>query len=181
MAGYYKEPTLTAAAFTADGWLRTGDKGRLDADGFLTITGRVKDIFKTAKGKYVAPAPIEGAFASNSDIDQLCLVGMNLTQPMMVLTLVPGAQVKPQEELERRLAAEMEALNNTLEDHEKIAKLLIAQDTWTIDNGFMTPTMKVKRNVVEQYYGPMIENEARNRETVVVWSTTGTPSRRTPS
>jgi long-chain acyl-CoA synthetase len=174
MSGYYKEPEQTTAAFTDDGWLRTGDKGRLDADGFLSITGRVKDIFKTAKGKYVAPAPIEAALARNADIDQLCMVGMNLTQPIMVVTLTPDAQRKLRAVLESTLVADMESVNAVLEDHEKIAKLLIASETWTIDNGFMTPTMKVKRNVVEERYNMLIEEEAQNRKSVVVWGRTTT-------
>ncbi|MGO4780973.1 hypothetical protein AB4084_36385, partial [Lysobacter sp. 2RAB21] len=96
------------ACFTDDGWLKTGDKGRVDEDGYLYITGRLKDIFKTQKGKYVAPAPIEGALARNTDIDQLCLVGAGLTQPVMLLTLAAQARGKPRAQLESELRAEME-------------------------------------------------------------------------
>jgi len=169
MAGYYKDPERTAEAFTADGWLRSGDKGRLDEDGYLYITGRVKDIFKTAKGKYVAPAPIEGALARNTDIEQLCLVGMNLSQPLMMVTLAACAGAKPRADLERQLVADMESVNAALEDHEKIAKLVVAREAWTIDNGMMTPTMKVRRNMVEERYHPLISSVAADRKTAIAW------------
>jgi len=166
MAGYYKAPDLTQAAFTPDGYLRTGDKGRVDKDGFLYITGRVKDMFKTAKGKYVAPAPIECAFARNTDIDQLMLVGSGLTQPILIVTLTEDARRRPRADVERRLTADMEAVNATLEPHERIGKCVILQDTWSIDNGLMTPTMKVRRNVVEQRYGHLIEREMQTRNAI---------------
>jgi long-chain acyl-CoA synthetase len=150
--GYYKDAEKTRELFTADGYLHTGDKGRVDKDGYLYITGRVKDIFKTLKGKYVAPAPIEGAMARNTDLDQLCLVGSGLKQPILVASPTPAARSKPKEEFEKQLVADMEAVNATLEDHEKIAKTILVKDLWTIDNGIMTPTMKVKRNEVEKRY-----------------------------
>ena len=164
MAGYYKEPEKTRETFTEDGWLRTGDKGRVDADGYVYITGRIKDIFKTLKGKYVSPAPIEGQLARNTDIDQLCLVGSGLSQPLMLVTLMPGvSQSKPREQLESELVADMKLVNQNLEPHEQIAKLVVLKDAWTIDNGVMTPTMKVKRNEVEKRYASLIEKEAAVR------------------
>lgn len=166
MAGYYKEPEKTKETFTEDGWLRTGDKGRVDEGGYLYITGRVKDIFKTLKGKYVAPAPIEGALAANTDIDQMCFVGTGLTQPIMTMTLTPEAQKKSRSEVEAGLIASMDSINADLEPHEKIAKCLILKEAWTIDNGMMTPTMKVKRNEVEKRFLPLIEQHAKNRDKV---------------
>jgi long-chain acyl-CoA synthetase len=163
MAGYYKEPEKTRETFTADGYLRTGDKGKVDADGYLYITGRVKDIFKTLKGKYVAPGPIEGAMARNTDIDQMCFVGTGLKQPIMVVTLLPDAWKKPREAVGKQLVADMEEVNKTLEPHEEIAKILVVKETWTIDNNMMTPTMKVKRNMVEEKYMPLIQKEAETR------------------
>lgn len=169
MMGYYKDPEATAAAFTPDGWLRTGDKGEFDGDGFLYITGRVKDIFKTAKGKYVAPAPIEGAMAGNSDIDQVCLIGINLTQPVLVASLSREALAKPRSEVEARLLADMERVNAPLEDHEKIAKVLLVKDRWSIENGLLTPTLKVRRGEVEAFYADVIAAEAQRREVLVAW------------
>ena len=167
MTGYYKDPEKTAESFTADGYLRTGDKGRVDKDGYLYITGRVKDIFKTLKGKYVAPAPIEGAMARNTDIDQLCLVGSGLKQPILLVAPLPGALRKDRSELEKQLVADMDAVNATLEDHERIAKAIIVKDTWSIDNGFMTPTMKVKRSEVEKRYAAILATHDGTKQRVV--------------
>ena len=170
MTGYYKDEAKTRETFTADGYLKTGDKGRLDADGFLYITGRVKDIFKTMKGKYVAPAPIEGALARNTDIDQLCFVGSELKQPIMLVSLSEAGRGKSREDTERGLAEEMESVNATLEAHEAIGKIVVVKDTWSIDNGLMTPTMKVKRNEIEKRYGDLIRREGESRNKVS-WET----------
>ncbi len=166
--GYYKDPEKTKELFDAQGYLKTGDKGRVDKDGYLFITGRVKDIFKTLKGKYVAPAPIEGAMARNTDIDQLCLVGSGLKQPILVVSPTPAARGKTKEEFEQLLLADMDAVNGSLEDHERIAKAIVVKDSWTIDNGIMTPTMKVKRNEVEKKYHNLLATHdgTKNR---VVW------------
>ncbi|HEX2531844.1 MAG TPA: AMP-binding protein [Burkholderiaceae bacterium] len=166
MAGYYKAPELTAAAFTEDGYLRTGDKGRVDEDGFLYITGRVKDIFKTTKGKYVAPAPIECALARNTNIDQLLFIGSGLTQPIMLVTLAEDARRKPKDQLEQELLADMVLVNAALEPHERIAKCVILKDGWSIENGLLTPTMKVRRSEVEKRYGALIERETETRNAI---------------
>ena len=163
MTGYYKDEEKTRETFTDDGYLRTGDKGRLDADGYLYITGRTKDIFKTMKGKYVAPAPIEGALARNTDIEQLCFVGSELKQPIMLVTLSELGRSKPREELEQGLIAEMDAVNATLEPHEAIAKVVVVKNAWTIDNNLMTPTMKVKRAEIEKCYQALIAKEGEKR------------------
>jgi len=166
MTGYYKDEAKTRETFTADGYLRTGDKGHLDADGYLYITGRVKDIFKTMKGKYVAPAPIEGALARNTDIDQLCFTGSELKQPIMLVSLNDAGRKKPREETERGLVADMQTVNATLEPHEAIGKIVVVKDTWSIDNGLMTPTMKVKRNEIEKRYAALIRKEGETRNAV---------------
>lgn len=168
MKGYYKEPEKTRETFTEDGWLKTGDKGHVDADGYLYITGRVKEIFKTLKGKYVAPAPIEGAMKSNTHIDQLCLVGANLKQPVLLVSLLPEARALTGEDVDASLIATMDAVNSTLEAHEKIAKIVVVNDEWTIDNGLMTPTMKVKRNDVESRYEALIQQAAEDRGARIV-------------
>lgn len=163
MLGYYKDPEKTRETFTDDGYLRTGDKGHLDADGYLFITGRVKDIFKTMKGKYVAPAPVEGAMARNTDIDQLCFVGSELKQPIMLVSLNEAGRSKPRETVEQELIADMEVVNTTLEAHEAIGKIVVVKETWSIDNNLMTPTMKVKRNEIEKRYGALIAKEGETR------------------
>ena len=169
MAGYYKAPDKTAETFTEDGYLRTGDRGRVDEDGFLFITGRVKEIFKTLKGKYVAPAPIEGALSRNTDIDQLCFCGSGLKQPIMLVALTEDAMKKDRAEVAAGLEADMAAVNEKLEDHEKIAKCIVVKEMWSIDNGLMTPTMKVKRNQVEDRYREILDSSSADRTTKVVW------------
>ncbi|MCI0750038.1 MAG: AMP-binding protein [Nevskiales bacterium] len=165
--GYYKDPQQTRDIYTADGYLRTGDKGRVDKDGHLYITGRIKDIFKTLKGKYVAPAPIEGAMARNTDIEQLCLVGSGLKQPILLVSLTPAACAKARADLEKQLVADIETVNAPLEDHEAIAKAIVVKDVWTIDNGMMTPTMKVRRSEVEKRYAGILTANDGTRAKVV--------------
>ncbi|WP_428309670.1 AMP-binding protein [Hydrocarboniphaga sp.] len=162
MAGYYKDPEKTRETFTEDGYLKTGDQGRIE-DGYLFITGRVKDLFKTAKGKYVSPSPIEGALARNPDLDQLCFIGTGLNQPIMLATISADAKTRPHAEIEARLSADLDAVNATLEPHEKIAKIVIVKDSWGIDNGMTTPTMKVKRSEVEKRYAELLQKESQSR------------------
>jgi long-chain acyl-CoA synthetase len=151
MLGYYREPQLSLSALDG-GWLHTGDKGEVDADGYLRITGRVKDIFKTSKGKYVAPAPIEGEIAKNTWVEQVCLMGSNLDQPLALIELSPAARAQPREKVAVDLQATLHSLNATLQPHERLSHLLLVQDSWTVDNGCMTPTMKIRRNVLEARY-----------------------------
>jgi long-chain acyl-CoA synthetase len=167
--GYFKDPEKTRELFTEDGWLRTGDLGRFDADGYLYITGRVKEIFKTLKGKYVTPAPIESDFAANTDLEQLCLVGAGLFQPVMVVSLSAAGRGKPRAEVERGLLETMERVNAKLEPHEAVAKVLITKDAWTIDNGLMTPTMKVRRAEIEKRYGALVAKAEHDRARKIVW------------
>ena len=155
MQGYYRDPEKTAETIR-DGWLHTGDKGVLDVDGYLHITGRVKDIFKTSKGKYVAPAPIEGEIAKNSWVEQVCLMGSNLDQPLALIELSPAARAQPREKVAADLQATLHSLNAHLQPHERLSHLLLVQDSWTVDNGCMTPTMKIRRNVLEARYTDLV-------------------------
>ena len=154
MMGYYKEPVMTADIFTADGFIKTGDCGKPDADGFLTITGRVKDIFKTDKGKYVSPSPIEMRLMKNSDIEQVCVVGMGIPQPIALIVLSQSAKSKSKEEIKKSLSASIDEVNTTVEDYEILKKAVIMKSDWSIANGLMTPTMKVKRGEVEKIHLP---------------------------
>jgi len=173
MLGYYKEPALTREAFTEDGWLRTGDKGQLDAEGNLRITGRVKDLFKTSKGKYVAPAPIEDKLVMNGAVEACVVTGANLGQPLGIVMLNAEAAQRAQDDsgraaMEVSLSAHLDAINARLDPHEQLDCLVVVKDAWTVDNGFITPTFKVKRNRIEEVYGPrFVEwSEAHRR---VVW------------
>jgi long-chain acyl-CoA synthetase len=154
MMGYYKEPAMTAEIFTPDGFLKTGDCGKLDKDGFLTITGRVKDIFKTDKGKYVSPAPIEMRLLKNNDIDQVCVVGMGIPQPLALIVLSVAGKAKSKEGIIKSLSTSVAEVNQSAEDYEKLKKAVVMKNEWNIANGLMTPTLKVKRNEVEKIHLP---------------------------
>ena len=172
MLGYYKEPELTKEAFTADGWLHTGDKGQLDAEGNLRITGRVKDLFKTSKGKYVAPAPIEDRLVMHNAIEACCVTGANLGQPLGIVMLnVDAAQrakdAAAKKNLEDSLVAHLKSINGKLDPHEQLDSLIVVTDPWTVDNGFITPTFKVKRNRVEEAYGSQYERWSESRRPVI--------------
>lgn len=151
MLGYYLDPERSAETLK-DGWLYTGDCGVLDEAGYLRITGRVKDIFKTSKGKYVAPAPIEGEIARSPLVEQVCLMGSNLDQPFALIELSPAARQQPREQVSAELAASLATLNGQLTAHEQISHYLLVHEPWTVDNGCMTPTMKIRRNVLEARY-----------------------------
>lgn len=156
MQGYYKEPEKTAETLTADGFLRTGDKGEQDAQGNLRLTGRLKEIFKTSKGKYVAPAPIENRLATHQRIEQVCVVGDGLAQPLALCVLSDvgrsEAQGTGREALLGSFKRLLEEVNAGLDHHERLDRLVLLDDQWTVENGFLTPTLKIKRNVVESTY-----------------------------
>ncbi|WP_271411544.1 AMP-binding protein [Pseudomonas sp. Q1-7] len=156
MAGYYLEPEKSAESLR-DGWLHTGDKGEIDGDGYLRITGRVKDIFKTSKGKYVAPAPIEGEIAKSLWVEQVCLMGSGLDQPLALIELSPAAREQARANVEADLLATLRQLNGKLLPHERVSHLLLVREPWTVDNGCMTPTMKIRRSVLEARYASTAE------------------------
>jgi long-chain acyl-CoA synthetase len=167
MKGYYKEPELTAEVFDEDGFLKTGDIGEYDHDGFLTITGRVKDQFKTDKGKYISPAPIELELLKNPYIEQICIVGMGIPQPIALIILSLEAEKKSKEEVNTSLIKSIEELNPSLEKYEKVEKAVIMREEWSIDNGLLTPTLKVKRNQVEKIHMPMYKEWFAHEEKVI--------------
>lgn len=175
MLGYYKEPELTRDAFTDDGWLRTGDKGQLDEQGWLRITGRVKDLFKTSKGKYVAPSPIEDRLIMHPALEACVVAGANLGQPLGIVGLTVAAVGKLQqpgerEALEASLAAHLTVINTSLDPHEQLDCLVVVTTPWTVENGFITPTLKIKRHRVEDAYAPSFDAWVGKRRPVV-WAT----------
>jgi long-chain acyl-CoA synthetase len=172
MLGYYKEPEQTRNALTADGWLRTGDKGVLDAEGGLRISGRVKDIFKTGKGKYVAPAPIEDKLVMHTAVEACCVTGANLGQPLALVMLnMEAAQraldAKERVALEQSLAAHLESINALLDPHERLDCLVVVTQPWTVESGLITPTFKVRRNRIEDVYAAHYERWVVERRTVI--------------
>lgn len=169
MKGYYKEPELTAASFDEDGYLKTGDKAEKDKDGFVTIVGRVKDQFKTDKGKYVSPAPIEMMLLANQDIEQACVVGMGIPQPIALVVLSALGKAKSKEDIALSLSNSLNEVNPNLESYEKLEKVVIMKDDWTMENGLITPTLKVKRNEVEKIHIPKYPTWYHTQPGVVVW------------
>ncbi|NOT75282.1 MAG: AMP-binding protein [Cyclobacteriaceae bacterium] len=155
LTGYYKDPETTASVFTTGGFFRTGDKGMVDQNGFLTITGRLKDQFKTDKGKFIAPAAIEMKLLANPYVEQVCVVGSGVPQPIALITLSAIGKIKTKEELTESLEVTLKQTNTVLESFERLAKAVIMKQEWTIDNGLLTPTLKVKRNEVEKIHLPM--------------------------
>ena len=151
MDGYYKDEEQTNDTIK-DGWLYTGDEGEIDSEGFLKITGRVKDIFKTSKGKYVAPSPIELKLSANKNIEQVCIVGTEIPQPIALVVLSDRGRKKTKEDLISSLEKTLEVVNPKLEKHEKIHNIIIVKEEWTIENNLLTPTMKIKRNAIEKIY-----------------------------
>ena len=151
MDGYYKEDKQTEETIK-DGWLHTGDEGHIDAEGYLKITGRVKDLFKTSKAKYVAPAPIEMKLSANKNIEQVCVVGTGLPQPIALITLSEYGKSRPVEDVYGSLETTLNIVNPKFESHERLKKIVVLDKEWTIENNLLTPSMKIKRNEVERIY-----------------------------
>jgi len=162
MVGYYKQPELTAESLTPDGFFRTGDLGERNAQGLLKLTGRAKELFKTAKGKYVAPAPIENLLGENPLIEMVMVSGVG--QPAAYAMVVLAEEIRPRvgdpavrAEVERELAQQLARVNAQLPDYEQLRMLVVLSDPFSIENGLLTPTMKVKRAKVEASFAAQVE------------------------
>jgi long-chain acyl-CoA synthetase len=173
MKGYYNKPEATAASMDADGWFSTGDIGEIDADGFLKITDRKKDIIVTAGGKNVAPQPIENRLKTNRFIEQAVMVGDKRRYCSMLI--VPafgpleswakanGVSWSDRKELVadaavlKHVQAEMKGMLKELASFETPKKIALLDEELTIENGFLTPTLKVKRRVVYEQLGAVID------------------------
>ncbi len=173
MLGYYKMPEKTAGDLTSDGFFRTGDRGEIDAQGRLRITGRVKELFKTSKGKYIAPVPIENKL-NHPKIEVSCVTGPSQPQPFVLLMPSPEAHQElstgrlSREALGREFEQLLRQVNATLEDHEKLDFAVVVKEQWTMENGFLTPTMKIKRSVIEERYLPQAA-QWKKAGSAVVW------------
>jgi long-chain acyl-CoA synthetase len=168
-SGYYKRPDLNAQAFTEDGFFRTGDQGERTADGMLKVTGRVKELFKTAKGEYVAPAPIENRLNVHPMIELSLVsgVGQSAAYAMVVLAedLRPSlADAAVRSQVQAELGRLLEEVNRELPPHERLRMIVVANEPWSIENGFLTPTMKIRRGRIESAVAFAVDN----------WYATGT-------
>lgn len=165
--GYYKAPDITASVFDDEGYFKTGDIGEYDHDGFLTITGRVKDQFKTDKGKYISPSNIELSISKNTDIEQICVVGTGIPQPIALITLSELGKAKSKEKLSKSLMETVSKVNPKLEKHEKLEKVVVMKEEWTVNNGLTTPTLKLKRNAIEKIHQPYYSEWFHSDENVI--------------
>lgn len=171
MIGYYKEPEKTREALNEEGFLHTGDVGVTEPDGNLKITGRIKEIFKTSKGKYVAPFPIESKLLADGHVEQVCVVGSAMPQPIALVALSESDLAALQngesrESIHHDLLKLYDQVNATLDPHEKLKTIVVTNGEWSIENGIMTPTLKIKRNVLESRYEDRIENWYDSKEKV---------------
>jgi long-subunit acyl-CoA synthetase (AMP-forming) len=163
MMGYYKQPEMTTECYTEDGFFKTGDRGEYSPDGLLKITGRVKELFKTSKGKYVAPVPIENLLNADSYIELACVSGVGRPACYSVLQLGEEWRDKMDDdvvrsEITKHLQSLLDAVNQQVESYEQLQFLVIPRDRWDISNNFLTPTLKIKRDVIEAAYEPFLDD-----------------------
>lgn len=151
MQGYYKSPQKSAETLK-DGWLHTGDEGRVDEEGYLYIIGRVKDTFKTAKGEFIIPAQVEDKFGKNNDIETMCLLGLGMPQPVLMVALSEIGLAKSKEAIAESLTDTLVAANKDLPNYTRVATIVIANSGFSVEGGTLTPTLKVKRSKVHELF-----------------------------
>jgi long-chain acyl-CoA synthetase len=162
MIGYYRNDEGTRACFTADGFFRTGDKGELSPDGQLKIVGRIKEQFKTSKGKYVSPVPIEKLLSIHPALEATCVMGDGRPHPFAISVLSAEARKQCEAsglngELGSSLQTLLTQINAELDPHERLQFLALVDGPWDFDSGLITPTLKLKRNALEERYAPRVE------------------------
>ena len=172
MLGYYKSPELTAACYTEDGFFKTGDRGEYSPEGLLKITGRTKELFKTSKGKYVAPVPIENLLNADSHIELSCVAGLGRPACYAVIQLAEELRDKVGDpDFRDKLTPELETLldevNSKVEGYERMQFLAVVTDNWQITNEFLTPTQKIKRNTIESAYSSFLDQWYTSGQKVV--------------
>tara|TARA_B110000263_G_C15300298_1_gene507630 strand:+ start:5 stop:1015 length:1011 start_codon:yes stop_codon:yes gene_type:complete len=164
-SNYYKNEEITKENLK-DGWLQTGDKGRIDKDGFLYITGRIKDIFKTTKGMYIEPGVLEAYFGDIPEFSQICIVGLNCIQPIL-LAVPTELAISNKERSTRKLNGILEKINGELDGYKKISKIVFVKEDWVPENGMTTPTLKIKRVKIDDKFSQHYINWEKNKESVI--------------
>ena len=173
MLGYYKDQEKTDEALGADQFLRTGDMGTIDKDGFLFITGRVKDLFKSSKGKYISPVPIEQLLANHHLAESVCVVGNNMPSPIGLIMIAEESVAdmakhpEKQQEITADFAELLVEVNQKLEGHEKLSKLVLITERWTIENSMLTPTLKIRRHELERHYAAQVPKWETAKDKVI--------------
>ena len=166
MKGYYKNEELTNATIRG-GWLHTGDKGFLDEDNYLHITGRVADSFKTSKGEYIEPLTLEQHFVNINEIEEVCVVGLGIAQPLCLIQLSEIGKTTSKEVISKMLTDRLNEVNSDLVNYKKISTLIIVKDEWTQQNGIVGPTQKLKRGAIEDKYSKDYLNWHNSNEQVI--------------
>lgn len=166
MLGYYKDPDLTAEVIQ-DGWIHSGDKGQLDENGYLKIVGRVKDCFKTTKGQFIVPNPIEEALSKSEWIEQAIVVGITSPQPLALVNLSEEGKKTSQDILQKDLSEHLDQINEGLAKYQKVSTIVVTQEIWTEHNQLLTPTMKVKRGNIDERYARFYWDWSESSETVI--------------
>jgi long-subunit acyl-CoA synthetase (AMP-forming) len=155
--GYYLNDEVTEASFE-DGWFKTGDLGEFTDTGALKIVGRVKEQFKTAKGKYVSPVPIESKLSACPLVEQVCVVGSGMPQPLAPVVLGEAGKADIDGSL-AMIGSVVDQVNGTLESHEKLDGVIVTSEDWSIESGLLTPTLKLQRTAIEKKYIPLWDNK----------------------
>ena len=151
MIGYYKNEELTQQTLRG-GWLHTGDKGFLDEDNYLHITGRVADSFKTSKGEYIEPLTLEQYFVNINEIEEVCVVGLGIAQPICLIQLSEIGKKCSNEEISNLLLDRLNEVNSEVVNYKKISTLIVVKEQWTQENGIVGPTQKLKRGKIQDKY-----------------------------
>lgn len=167
MTGYYKDPDKTNHTIS-NGWLNTGDKGEITPEGHLKLTGRISDTFKSSKGKYIEPAPIEWKFAENKMIEQIAVTGLGLPQPIALVCLSEWAKKMDENLIVQSLMETLLKVNESLAKFQQIGCIIIVKSVWSIENNMLTPTLKIKRPQLESIYSDFYEYWV-NMNQPVIW------------
>jgi long-subunit acyl-CoA synthetase (AMP-forming) len=167
MTEYFRDPERTAVVMR-DGFVHSGDTGRFDAQGNLHVIGRVNDTFKTSKGKFVVPAPLELAIGSWPAVDQVLVTGRGLSQPIALICLSEHGLHSPRATLEAELTHALATLNANAAPHERVARMVVVNEPFSLENGMLTPTLKVRRHSVEARYSDSFEMWA-GQPNPIIW------------
>lgn len=166
MEGYYKDPDQTARVLK-NGWLHSGDKGSFDKKGFLKIIGRVSDAFKTSKGQYITPNPLEEKIENNELVEQVCIAGLGIPQPIAIINLSEVAQSVPKEEIESSLDNTLVSLNEDLANYTRVSTIIVDSKVWNTENALLTPTLKIRRGEIDNQFGKHFLNWHNDKKNVI--------------
>ncbi len=166
MKGYYNDPETTNNTIK-NGWLYTGDRGRIDDEGNLYITGRVKDTFKTNTGEFVEPGKIEALFGDVTEFEQMCLVGYGIAAPILLAVPSEGANSIDKDTLKQQLSNKLELVNKNLVSYRKVSTIVIMKEAWSPENGLCTPTLKIKRVKIDEKFMSKYSQWHENSEAII--------------